>query len=381
MVFSVRPAAYISSHACVKRGFCGQVRPDVPRGCGRYSVLLGIRKASFRGSWGWGWLPGRKSVSSGATHAPTASTMGNDNNIICARPCVLSMGPLGSERGPGQLNAGHRVDQTRDDFDAGGPSKLSARVPNMTPGPRPGTPQIPEMLENSTPAGVREGPDASPGFPKRGCSGHSVRASHQIIFPNRRVRKGMLPAEPKTRISLYFPVRIPPCRHRRDLWERARAGPPTKNGIFGSLGSIPLGPRLLETRVLGSSGGKCTQGLGRVLCSVRDQDIGAFLEYFEHFVAFWMQNRGETGFVHALNRQTYGCALKMDPMDGTHSREQKNVVLDPTDRPLRASGWRSGGWRDILEAKCRRTRLGRRVKQIDIRAPAEHGSHGSHPQL
>eukprot|EP00661_Eupelagonemidae_sp_cell13_P022737 gene22737-biopygen14805 len=42
MVFSVRPAAYISSHACVKRGYCGQVTPDVPRGCGRYSILLGI---------------------------------------------------------------------------------------------------------------------------------------------------------------------------------------------------------------------------------------------------------------------------------------------------------------------------------------------------
>eukprot|EP00661_Eupelagonemidae_sp_cell13_P010994 gene10994-biopygen13893 len=63
---------------------------------------------------------------------------------------------------------GHRVDQTRDDFDAGGHSKLSARVRNMTPGPRPGTPHVPEMLENSTPAGVREGPDARPQFPKRG---------------------------------------------------------------------------------------------------------------------------------------------------------------------------------------------------------------------
>eukprot|EP00661_Eupelagonemidae_sp_cell13_P016640 gene16640-biopygen18806 len=42
MVFWVRPAAYISSHACVKRGFCGQVVADVPRGWEGYSVLLGI---------------------------------------------------------------------------------------------------------------------------------------------------------------------------------------------------------------------------------------------------------------------------------------------------------------------------------------------------
>eukprot|EP00661_Eupelagonemidae_sp_cell13_P015347 gene15347-biopygen646 len=46
---------------------------------------------------------------------------------------------------------------------------------------------------------------------------------------------------------------------------------PQKTVFFGSLGSIPLSPRLLETRVLRSSGGKCTQGLGRVLYSVRDQ--------------------------------------------------------------------------------------------------------------
>eukprot|EP00661_Eupelagonemidae_sp_cell13_P007356 gene7356-biopygen7545 len=73
-----------------------------------------------------------------------------------------------TERTKNTVFCGHRVDQTRDDFDTGGPSKLSARVPNMTPGPRPGTPQIPEMLANSTPAVVRDGPDASPGFPKRG---------------------------------------------------------------------------------------------------------------------------------------------------------------------------------------------------------------------
>eukprot|EP00661_Eupelagonemidae_sp_cell13_P009103 gene9103-biopygen15222 len=35
--------------------------------------------------------------------------------------------------------------------------------------------------------------------------------------------------------------------------------------FYGSLGSIPLSPRLLETRVLVASGVKCTQGLGIVL--------------------------------------------------------------------------------------------------------------------
>eukprot|EP00661_Eupelagonemidae_sp_cell13_P008638 gene8638-biopygen15179 len=40
---------------------------------------------------------GRGGGSFGATRAPTASTMGNNDNIFCARPCVLSMGPLGSE--------------------------------------------------------------------------------------------------------------------------------------------------------------------------------------------------------------------------------------------------------------------------------------------
>eukprot|EP00661_Eupelagonemidae_sp_cell13_P016135 gene16135-biopygen21770 len=46
MVFLVRPAAYISSHACVKRGFRCQVGPNVPRGWGWYSMLLGIRAAA-----------------------------------------------------------------------------------------------------------------------------------------------------------------------------------------------------------------------------------------------------------------------------------------------------------------------------------------------
>eukprot|EP00661_Eupelagonemidae_sp_cell13_P018836 gene18836-biopygen23448 len=48
---------------------------------------------------------------------------------------------------------GHHVDPTRGDFYAGGPSKLPAEVLNMRHGPRPGTPQIPQMLENCTPAG------------------------------------------------------------------------------------------------------------------------------------------------------------------------------------------------------------------------------------
>eukprot|EP00661_Eupelagonemidae_sp_cell13_P014976 gene14976-biopygen23152 len=57
MVFSVRPAAYISLQACVKRGFCGQVRPDVHRGWGRYCVLLGIRQPTARKGCG-GLHPG-----------------------------------------------------------------------------------------------------------------------------------------------------------------------------------------------------------------------------------------------------------------------------------------------------------------------------------
>eukprot|EP00661_Eupelagonemidae_sp_cell13_P012328 gene12328-biopygen18472 len=58
------------------------------------------------------------------------------------------------------------------------------------------------------------------------------------------------------------------------------------------------------------------------------------------FGAFWRQNPVETGFAYALNRQTYGRPLKIDPMDGTHSCVQKTVFSVSTGGPLRASGWR-----------------------------------------
>eukprot|EP00661_Eupelagonemidae_sp_cell13_P009753 gene9753-biopygen12255 len=73
------------------------------------------------------------------------------------RACARVLGAVGSKvcyrANQKCIFRGHHADPTRGDFYAGGPSKLPAEVPNMRHGPRPGTPQIPQMLENCTPAG------------------------------------------------------------------------------------------------------------------------------------------------------------------------------------------------------------------------------------
>eukprot|EP00661_Eupelagonemidae_sp_cell13_P010837 gene10837-biopygen22843 len=63
----------------------------------------------------------------------------------------------------------------------------------------------------------------------------------------------------------------------------------------------------------------------------------------------------------------------MGPMDGTHSCVQKTDI---------GAFWEhfEQFW-SILDAKSRRKWLRERVKQTDIRAPAQNGSHGWHPQL
>eukprot|EP00661_Eupelagonemidae_sp_cell13_P015126 gene15126-biopygen627 len=84
---------------------------------------------------------------------------------------------------------GHRVDPTRDDFYS------------MDRGPRPGTPQIPQMLENAPQPGMSVGGcKGQPWAPKGGSRGCTTESIHQMHVSRCSVKKDMLTAVPKMHV-------------------------------------------------------------------------------------------------------------------------------------------------------------------------------------
>eukprot|EP00661_Eupelagonemidae_sp_cell13_P023225 gene23225-biopygen11813 len=141
------------------------------------------------------------------------------------------------------------------------------------------------------------------------------------------------------------------------------------------------------------------------------QDIAHLWRFCEHFGAFWKQNPVEPGFVHCV-KQTDIRAPAGNGSHGWHPQYFHRRICYSIRLAETCVLGGGGGWRifeyfwsileanprlslwilghflehlehfwSILEANSCRKLLRERVKQTDIRAPAENGSHGWHPQL
>eukprot|EP00661_Eupelagonemidae_sp_cell13_P023575 gene23575-biopygen4342 len=200
-----------------------------------------IRIASF-------YLPG----------ALTDARVESENTVFCAthwdplgpRECIPVAAAHAGEGSENTVFCGHRVDPTRDDFYAGGHSKLPAEVPNMDRGPLPGTPKIPQMLEKCTPAGDVRGEWIDARFAQQYEEGHANRRTKDTFFltslapktlvPSSRGLKGMLPSEPKVQFFV------------GTVWGDFYAGGPSKlpaevpNMDRGPLPGTPQIPQMLE---------------------------------------------------------------------------------------------------------------------------------------
>eukprot|EP00661_Eupelagonemidae_sp_cell13_P018301 gene18301-biopygen20436 len=152
---------------------------------GSLGCLPGCPFCPRAGCPGAGWAPW--AACPDARFAPGQDALGQDGQGgldalgqdglpgLPARAKWAPWAPCPGARGHPGLDAA-TLKRYRGDFYAGGPSQLPAEVPNMRHGPRPGTPQMPQMLEHCTPAWVSVGVHGQPWAPEGMSSGHPASA-------------------------------------------------------------------------------------------------------------------------------------------------------------------------------------------------------------